>query len=159
MRERHFSAKTFFVGQEKSDHHLFLFTGVPIVSVATKWDSLSDEDRSHLEMSRGILKHSLEHYFSTKSPESMDLPPRKVCNYRCELEPFSDESANPTSVEPSLEKDTQLLTVWRDIISRTTACGGDMRKRAYSTPSSARPQMCSCLPFRFDYKRLRSGSF
>ncbi|XP_039250328.2 uncharacterized protein LOC120328018 [Styela clava] len=135
---------------------------IPIVSVTTKSDVLSEEDSSVLEKSRGIYQYSLEHSFPARDPERgfMEHTPRKVVNYFCELEPFSDESANPSSVEPSLEKDTQLLAVWRDIIARTTACGGgDKRKRAYSTPSSSRGQMCSCLPFKFDYMRLRSGSF
>lgn len=132
----------------------------PIVSVTTKSDTLDEEYSTALEKSRGIYGYSLEHLLSSNDPERRfsEQAPRKVVNYSCELEPFSDESANPASVQPSVEKDSQLLAVWRDIISRTTS-GCDRRKRANSTPSSSRPQMCSCLPFRFDYMRLRSGSF
>lgn len=126
----------------------FLFSsGVPMISVVTKKDSLKQCEAEE-KLSR-IAEYNLSPDFTT----------RVVDNYRCELDSWSDESANPTQVHSSTERDSSLLAIWRDIIQRTTACGGvDKRKRAYSSPNSNRG-FCKCLPFRFDYKRLRSGSF
>nr|CAB3260326.1 uncharacterized protein LOC100175113 [Phallusia mammillata] len=140
---------------------------IPIVSVATKTDLIEDK----LPLHDRLHEYSLENLITTQSfqqrPRRRRLPPvpevvastKLVDNYKCELEPWSDESANPSSMCSSPERDSQLLAVWREIISRTATCsGGDRRKRAYSAGAQSRP-MCRCLPFRLDYMRLRSASF
>lgn len=144
----------------------YFFAGLPVVSVATKSDLVAD--LTSLEMREHLTDYNMENVVHDQCQLSHRgrLPPlpevaastKLVDNYRCELEPWSDESMNPSSVRPLPEKDSQLLAVWRDIISRTAACNSDRRKRANSTSSHSRA-FCRCLPFKFDYTRLRSASF
>ncbi|XP_076805029.1 uncharacterized protein LOC143448946 [Clavelina lepadiformis] len=143
---------------------------IPTLSVATKSDVLSEKEM--VDKLARLHEYSLQHLVSERrtlgnSNRRARLPsmpevgpiPKVVINYSCELEPWSDESMNPSLVKPSPDRDTQLLSLWREIVSRTAPCGGaDRRKRAYSATASSRP-MCRCLPFRIDYSRLRSASF
>nr|XP_018669621.1 uncharacterized protein LOC100175113 [Ciona intestinalis]XP_018669623.1 uncharacterized protein LOC100175113 [Ciona intestinalis] len=138
---------------------------VPIVSVATKSDlfntvkpdELHDYSLEHVVTERRDSARASRRSRLATVPEVV-ASAKVVDNYRCELEPWSDESANPSMVKSSPDRDALLLSVWREIVSRTAACAGnsDRRKRAYS--ASSRP-MCRCLPFKFDYMRLRSASF
>uniref|UniRef100_H2ZHW4 Uncharacterized protein n=1 Tax=Ciona savignyi TaxID=51511 RepID=H2ZHW4_CIOSA len=138
---------------------------VPILSIATKGDMftslkpdvLHDYSLEHVLNERRVFSHTSRRSRLAPVPEVV-AGAKIVTNYRCELEPWSDESVNPSEVKSSPDRDANLLGVWREIVSRTAACSGnaDRRKRAYS--ASSRP-MCRCLPFRFDYMRLRSASF
>lgn len=138
---------------------------VPILSVCTKADSVSQ-----LPSSEKLNEYNLELLRCQRRQTSSDdtaatlksvcgrRPVMVVDNYKCELEPFSDESLNPSEVQPCPERDSRLLSIWKEIIQSTAACGGgDWRKRTYS-PS--RRTTLGCLPFRFNYSgfRLRSAS-
>jgi len=141
---------------------------VPVLSVCTKTDSLTT-----LPPSNQLNEYNLEllrcQRRQTASDDTAAAALKQVCgrrpvllvdNYKCELEPFSDESLNPSEVQPCPERDARLLQVWKEIIQSTAACGAngnDWRKRTYSP---ARRTTLGCLPFRFNYSgfRLRSAS-
>ena len=148
---------------------MILFLGIPILSVATKCDILSEEqlesklkrlheyDLEHLVEERRLQNRASTRRRHPTAPESCSNT-KLIVNYCCELEPWSDESLDPSSVQPSADLDTKLLSLWRDIVSRTVACGGSDRQKRVFSPSNSN-SVFRCLPFRFHYSRLRSHSF
>ena len=78
---------------------------------------------------------------------------KKVSNYQCELEPWSDLSMDPSSMKSCPELDTALLSIWKEIVTRTAACGGARRKRNFSV--SSKTGFVGCLPFAKDFSRLK----
>ena len=151
---------------------VLFFAEIPILSVATKCDTLTEEEMK-TKLPR-LHEYDLEHLVEeqkqlARSPGRRRHPTapepctntKLIVNYCCELEPWSDESVNPASVQPSTDLDTKLLALWRDIVSRTAACGAsERRKRVFSaTTSSNTNRVLRCLPFHFNYSRLRSHSF
>lgn len=149
--------------------NLFCFIAdIPILSVATKSDVLSERQLVakmerlqeydlglKVEEQRQLNRSSRRKRHPT-APETSNT--KVIINYCCELEPWSDESVDPSSIAPSPHLDTQLLSLWREIVTRTAASSGSSRKRAFSTTTASRP-ISRCLPFPFPYSRLRSQSF
>lgn len=142
---------------------------IPVLSVATKSDTLTEEqmegklkrlheyDLEYLVEEQRHQNHASARRRHPTSPESGSNT-KLIVNYCCELEPWSDESLDPSSVQPSTDLDAKLLSLWRDIVRRTAACGGsDRRKRLYSASNSH--SFLRCFSFRFPYSRLRSHSF
>ena len=120
-----------------------------------KMDRLNEYDLAyHVETQRQTNRSSRRRRHHT-APEVSST--KLIVNYCSELEPWSDESVDPSSIESSPDLDSQLLALWRDIVSRTAASHG-RRRRAFSTTAASRP-VFRCLPFRITYSRLRSQSF
>ena len=89
--------------------------------------------------------------------------PKLLTNYVCELEVWTDVSVDPSLVTPSPQLDAQLFSVWREIVSRTVACGGNniqahSRRRTFSDQTSSSTQNRSAGGW-LNLRRLRSSSF
>jgi len=138
---------------------------VPVVSVVTKMDKLAPGDSA-----RSFSEYDFEHniysnceqchnaYTVSKGSDKNNnnnnvFKVKKVSNYQCELEPWSDLSVDPSSMESCPELDTALLSIWKEIVTRTTACGGSRRKRNFSV--SSKSGFVGCLPFPKDFSRLK----
>lgn len=152
-----------------------LINDVPVVSVVTKMDQLQspaeaassfneyDFEQSILSSCHGCGHHDIKS--SNNNPDKNNnnqqgghhFKVKKVSNYLCELEPWSDLSVDPASMESCPELDTALLSIWKEIVTRTAACGGDRRKRNFSSVSSSKSagKFVGCLPFVKDFSKLK----
>jgi len=141
---------------------------MPVVSVVTKMDKLSSPGEQASSFSEYDFEQSMpsdcEQCYdeassclskgSDKNNNNKSVfPVKKVSNYLCELEPWSDLSMDPSSMESCPELDTGLLSIWKEIVTRTAACGGDRRKRNFSV--SSKTGLVGCLPFAKDFSRLK----
>ena len=145
---------------------VFSVADIPILSVVTKSDTLTKNQL--LDKMKRLQEYDLAYHVEEqrqmsrasrrkRHPTAPELTNTKlIVNYCSELEPWSDESVDPSSIVSSPDLDSRLLGLWRDIVSRTANC--DRRKRAYSATTAPHP-ICRCLPFKFPYSRLRSRSF
>jgi len=152
-----------------------LINDVPVVSVVTKMDQLTSPAEaassfSDYDFEQSILSSCLQcgHHGddtnkSSNNKSSTDrnnnnqshhhFKVKKVSNYLCELEPWSDLSVDPASMESCPELDTALLSIWKEIVTRTAACGGDRRKRNFSVSKTG--GFVGCLPFVKDFSKLK----
>lgn len=163
------------LAQAMNQSKIISVNNVPIISVVTKSDTLPEDEvaakkktsfdhynleYTRLEMELQSLSKRQQKIFDRSPKEDWPIcKARFVNNYRCELEPWNDEPLDPSAVLTCQDRDATFLAIWREIVSRTAACGGsNPRKRAYSSASASRP-LSRCLPFRIDYMRLRSASF
>jgi len=147
-----------------------LINDVPVVSVVTKMDQLTSPAEtassfSEYDFEQSILSscNQCGHHDSKSNKNTTDrnnnnqqshFKVKKVSNYICELEPWSDLSVDPASMESCPELDTALLSIWKEIVTRTAACGGDRRKRNFSV-SSKNGGFIGCLPFVKDFSKLK----
>jgi len=152
-----------------------LINDVPVVSVVTKMDQLqspaetaSSFSEYDFEQSISSSCHQCGHHdnkSTTTTHKNTDrnnnnqqqshFKVKKVSNYLCELEPWSDLSVDPASMESCPELDTALLSIWKEIVTRTAACGGDRRKRNFSVSSKTGGGFVGCLPFVKDFSKLK----
>jgi len=148
---------------------------IPVVSVVTKMDKLSSPGEQASSFSEYDFEQSMfsssdcEECYSNSDCEQSCVSKRsdknnnnnsvfqvkKVSNYVCELDEWSDLSVDPSSMEPCPELDTGLLSIWKEIVTRTAACGGDRRKRNFAV--SPKTGLVGCLPRNFarDLSRLK----
>lgn len=136
-----------------------------MISVVTKSDLVTPEEKE-AKLKR-LNEYNLE-CFVRKQRQSSRSSSRKhhhsssdvqtntklVVNYCCELEPWSDESANPNDMKSSDILDVNLLGLWREIVTKTAPGGMS------DGPASQSPKVIfGCLPLSFKYSRIRSNSF
>ena len=136
-----------------------------MVSVVTKSDLLSPEQKeeklkrlSDYDLDEFVEKHRQSHHTPSRRQHRLtaDVKPttKLIVNYCCELEPWSDESVNPNDMKSSDSLDANLLSLWREIVSRTAPGGvGD------GQTSPCPKVMFGCFPVSFKYSRIRSHSF
>jgi len=143
---------------------------LPIISVCTKSDMLQRNTPTD-DLTQRLEQYNLERLvqgkrFASKNKvlndDEFEVPrPKLLTNYVCELEVWTDVSADPATITPSPQLDAQMFSVWRDIVSRTVACGGSntqttRRRRTYSDQTS---QSSGQQPRQSLWGRIRSSSF